>query len=50
MDWVSLRSRVIKNLTIIMARTTRAIEMNSGYIVKLSAESFMIVNNERINN
>ncbi|XP_043680369.1 odorant receptor Or1-like [Vespula pensylvanica] len=43
MDWISLRSRVIKNLTIIMARTTRAIEMNSGYIVKLSAESFMII-------
>ncbi|KAF7385339.1 hypothetical protein HZH68_013769 [Vespula germanica] len=43
MDWISLKSRVIKNLTIIMARTTRAIEMNSGYIVKLSAESFMII-------
>lgn len=33
-----------------MARTTKTIEMNSGYIVKLSAKSFMKVSDERIDN
>ncbi|KAI4502479.1 hypothetical protein M0802_002391 [Mischocyttarus mexicanus] len=43
MDWISLKTRVIKSLIIIMARTTRTIEMNSLYIVKLSAKSFMTI-------
>ncbi|KAL2719608.1 odorant receptor 94a-like [Vespula squamosa] len=43
MDWTLLKSKVIKNLIIIMARARKSIEMKSGYIVKLSAESFMII-------
>ncbi|XP_015180561.1 PREDICTED: odorant receptor Or1-like [Polistes dominula] len=43
MNWISLKTRVIKSLTIIMARTTRSIEMNSLHIVKLSAKSFMTI-------
>ncbi|KAI4483565.1 hypothetical protein M0804_007825 [Polistes exclamans] len=43
MDWISLKTRVIKSLTIIMARTTKSIEMHSLHIVKLSAKSFMTI-------
>lgn len=43
MDWTSLRTDIIKILPIVMSRSTKPIEMRSGYVIVLSAQSFTSV-------
>ncbi|KAF7385338.1 hypothetical protein HZH68_013768 [Vespula germanica] len=45
MDWTSLRTDIIKILPIVMSRSTKPIEMRSGYVIVLSAQSFTSILN-----
>ncbi|XP_076634664.1 odorant receptor 67a [Colletes latitarsis] len=43
MDWTTLPISVMKDLLIIMARSSKPIVMSSGHVVTLSADSFMAI-------
>ncbi|XP_043264936.1 odorant receptor 67a-like [Colletes gigas] len=43
MDWTSLPIRVMKDLLIIMARSSKPTVMSSGHVVTLSTDSFMAI-------
>ncbi|KAI4502478.1 hypothetical protein M0802_002390 [Mischocyttarus mexicanus] len=45
MDWTSLGTDIVKIIPIIMSRSTRPIEMRSGHIIVLSAQSFTSILN-----
>ncbi|XP_015180565.1 PREDICTED: uncharacterized protein LOC107068558 [Polistes dominula] len=45
MDWTSLENDIVKIIPIIMLRSTKPIEMRSGYIIVLSAQSFTSILN-----
>jgi len=44
MDWPMLPTDLMKTLLVIITRSNRPIKITSGYIVTLSNESFMKVN------
>lgn len=44
MDWPMLPTDLMKTLLLIITRSKRPIKITSGYIVTLSNESFMKVN------